>query len=270
MDEFGVILLTVFMVLLACGVLHRPVRLTYIRVRDHCKYHPRASQFQDARRKLSTVSEYASASPEKQDVESGVNQPDAGPERPICIEPLFVPNNKTAAGPGPMQGMPSQISGEAAGVLSVQDSEGQAGPIQHTAEPASEDGNTKPAVSKGEGISIGRLWRKSPVKKYMKASDDDILTLKGCRHAFHARCLSSWFLIQRYDCPVCRNPYWLSREENARAAHARPEPRPGGRDGEPGIAGPAGPGLRLRLGKPERCRFGSVKAQHHVGFSIVW
>ncbi|KAK2060656.1 hypothetical protein LY76DRAFT_591241 [Colletotrichum caudatum] len=244
MDEFGVILLTVFTVLLACGVLHRPVSLTYIRVRDHCKYHPRASQFQDARRKLSTVSECTSASPEKQDIESSFNQDDAGPECPICIEPLFVP---TAAGPRPLQGMPSQSSGEAAGVLSVQDSEGQAGPIQHTAEPPGEDRNTKRAASKGQGISIGRLWRKSPVKEYMKASDDDILTLKGCQHAFHARCLSSWFLIQRYDCPVCRNPYWLSREEKARAAHARPEPRPGGRDGEPGIARPAPARLAVAL-----------------------
>ncbi|KAK2033027.1 hypothetical protein LX32DRAFT_128984 [Colletotrichum zoysiae] len=214
-----------------------------MRVRDHCKYHPRASQFQDARRKLSTVSECTSASPEKQDVESGLNQHDAGPECPICIEPLFVPNDTTAAGPGPMQGMPSQISGETAGVLSIQDSEGQGGPIQHTAEPAGEDGNTKPAASKRGGISIGRLWR----KKYMKASDDDILTLKGCQHAFHARCLSSWFLIQRYDCPVCRNPYWLSREEKARVAHVRPEPRPGSRDGEPGIAGPAPARLAVAL-----------------------
>ncbi|EFQ34880.1 uncharacterized protein GLRG_10024 [Colletotrichum graminicola M1.001] len=81
MDEFGIILLTIFMVLLACGLLlHRPVRLTYICVRDHCKYHPRASQFQDARRKLNTVSDCTSACPEKQDLESGLNQHDAEPE----------------------------------------------------------------------------------------------------------------------------------------------------------------------------------------------
>lgn len=45
--------------------------------------------------------------------------------------------------------------------------------------------------------------------------DDDILTLNSCGHSFHCKCLSSWFLIERYDCPVCREPYYkshLSRE----------------------------------------------------------
>lgn len=36
----------------------------------------------------------------------------------------------------------------------------------------------------------------------------EILKLKSCGHWFHARCLSSWFLIDRYDCPVCRKSYW--------------------------------------------------------------
>ncbi|KAK1979800.1 hypothetical protein LZ30DRAFT_596161 [Colletotrichum cereale] len=80
MDEFGIILLTIFMVLLACGVLHRPVRLMYMRVQDHCKYHPGTSRCQDARRKLDTVSECTTASPEKLDLESGLSQHDAGPE----------------------------------------------------------------------------------------------------------------------------------------------------------------------------------------------
>ncbi|KAH7318148.1 hypothetical protein B0I35DRAFT_235917 [Stachybotrys elegans] len=37
---------------------------------------------------------------------------------------------------------------------------------------------------------------------------DEVLTLQSCGHCFHARCLSSWFLIRRYDCPVCRAPYY--------------------------------------------------------------
>ena len=37
---------------------------------------------------------------------------------------------------------------------------------------------------------------------------NDVLTLNSCGHAFHSRCLASWFLIQRYDCPVCRVVYY--------------------------------------------------------------
>lgn len=40
--------------------------------------------------------------------------------------------------------------------------------------------------------------------------DDDILTLNSCGHSFHCKCLSSWFLIERFDCPVCREPYYKS------------------------------------------------------------
>ncbi|KAK1585937.1 uncharacterized protein LY79DRAFT_259210 [Colletotrichum navitas] len=244
MEEFGIILVAIFMVLLACGLLHRSVRLTYIRVRDHSRYHPRASQFLDARRNLSTVTECTSACPEKQDLESGLNRHDAEQECPICIEPLFLPNNTNVTGAQPMHVMPSQIPGGAAGVPSVEGSGRQTWPTQHMTGDASEDRNAKPAASKWE-ILVGRLWGKSPVKTCTKLSDDDILTLKGCQHAFHAKCLSSWFLIHRYDCPVCRNPYWQSREEKARVAHAPPGLGPGpgpglgGGDDEPGITRPA-------------------------------
>ncbi|KAK2015046.1 hypothetical protein LZ32DRAFT_602743 [Colletotrichum eremochloae] len=199
-------------------------------MQDHCKYHPKASRFQDARRKLDTVSECTSGSPRKQDLESGFNQDDVQPECPICIGPLFVPNNKNAAGAEPMQAMPSQTPGGSAGIG------GQAGPSQHMA--AGDASDTRNPASKW-GISVGRLWGKRPVETSMKPSDDDVLTLKGCQHAFHANCLSLWFLIDRYDCPVCRNPYWQSREEKARAALAPPGPESDGGDNGPGIARPA-------------------------------
>ncbi|KZL74619.1 hypothetical protein CT0861_10547 [Colletotrichum tofieldiae] len=210
-----------------------------MRVQDHRKYHPRTSQFQDARRKLSTVSECTSAGLEKLDLESGLNLHDAEPECPICIGPLFVPNNTSAAGAGPMQAMPSQVSGGAVEVL--EESGGRAGPIQHTTGGASDGRTTKPPASRWRA-SMWRLWEKSPAKTHTQASDDDILTLKACQHAFHAKCLSSWFLIGRYDCPVCRNHYWQSREERARTTSAlsglgrRPELEGGG--GGPGIARP--------------------------------
>ncbi|GKT58034.1 hypothetical protein ColTof4_11959 [Colletotrichum tofieldiae] len=141
-----------------------------MRVQDHRKYHPRTSQFQDARRKLSTVSECTSARLEKLDLESGLNLHDAEPE---C-----------AAGAGPMQAVPSQVSGGAVEVL--EESGGRAGPIQHTTGGASDGRTTKPPASRWRA-SMWRLWEKSPVKTHTQASDDDILTLKACQHAFHAK-----------------------------------------------------------------------------------
>jgi hypothetical protein len=47
--------------------------------------------------------------------------------------------------------------------------------------------------------------------------DTEILVLQGCKHAFHARCLATWFLADGFDCPVCRSPYWMRRERMARA-----------------------------------------------------
>lgn len=41
----------------------------------------------------------------------------------------------------------------------------------------------------------------------------EILRLRSCGHWFHARCLSSWFLIDRYDCPVCRKSYWNGKSK---------------------------------------------------------
>ena len=37
---------------------------------------------------------------------------------------------------------------------------------------------------------------------------DDILTLNTCGHVFHSRCLASWFLMDRFDCPMCRVQYY--------------------------------------------------------------
>lgn len=51
--------------------------------------------------------------------------------------------------------------------------------------------------------------------------DDDVLTLNSCRHAFHSRCLASWFLMERYDCPVCRVVYYRRPSLPERAVATR-------------------------------------------------
>ncbi|KAF1953758.1 hypothetical protein CC80DRAFT_506950 [Byssothecium circinans] len=52
---------------------------------------------------------------------------------------------------------------------------------------------------------------------------EEVLMLRVCQHAFHGSCLTSWFLIERYDCPICRLTYFRH-------------------------------GKRQLLGLPERCR----------------
>ncbi|KAI1099567.1 hypothetical protein F4804DRAFT_321632 [Jackrogersella minutella] len=39
-------------------------------------------------------------------------------------------------------------------------------------------------------------------------NDDEVLKMKRCTHMFHTRCLATWFLRKKYDCPVCRTPYF--------------------------------------------------------------
>ncbi|KAL0943174.1 uncharacterized protein CTRU02_201060 [Colletotrichum truncatum] len=224
MDEVGIILLTLFLFLLVLGPLYRPICITYSRVKDHRKYHPRTSQFEDARQKLSTVSECTTIGREKLDVESSLNQHDSGPEwmslsltltadSPICIGPLFVSSSGHASVEGPTQAMPSQASGTG-GDGSVL--EGSGGQLTHSGVAI-----IKKLVEASKWRLL-QLRKEKASKSPSESPDDEILTLKICQHAFHAKCLSSWFLIERYDCPVCRSQYWLTREMRARAASAPP------------------------------------------------
>ncbi|KAH9909684.1 hypothetical protein F4778DRAFT_9309 [Xylariomycetidae sp. FL2044] len=45
-----------------------------------------------------------------------------------------------------------------------------------------------------------------------QAIHDDVLKMKKCTHIFHARCLATWFLRRKYDCPVCRTTYYQEVE----------------------------------------------------------
>ncbi|KAF2661196.1 hypothetical protein K491DRAFT_480955 [Lophiostoma macrostomum CBS 122681] len=59
-------------------------------------------------------------------------------------------------------------------------------------------------------------WLFHPSEELFKDGADtqllDVLTLRECKHAFHSSCLISWFLIKRYDCPVCRRAYYHHEE----------------------------------------------------------
>jgi hypothetical protein len=51
---------------------------------------------------------------------------------------------------------------------------------------------------------------------------DDILTINACGHSFHSKCLSSWFLIERHDCPVCRVQFYKGTQRRESTLHVSP------------------------------------------------
>ncbi|KAF2195684.1 hypothetical protein K469DRAFT_681958 [Zopfia rhizophila CBS 207.26] len=82
------------------------------------------------------------------------------------------------------------------------------------------------------------LARAASVSGVSLAEKEEILRLKICGHEFHAECLISWFLIWRYDCPICRTVYYKKADEkkkeeqetrNSREQEARLEDESGRR-----------------------------------------
>lgn len=96
---------------------------------------------------------------------------------PICIGPLV----------GPLMPEPAHTVGD--------------DPPQ-TLDQASTVAHKTQSRSEGEGTTA------RPDNTDLDMEDDDILTLNTCGHSFHSKCLSSWFLIERHDCPVCRTAYY--------------------------------------------------------------
>ncbi|KAI5918864.1 hypothetical protein F4810DRAFT_553001 [Camillea tinctor] len=45
-------------------------------------------------------------------------------------------------------------------------------------------------------------------KRKKQPINDDVLKMKRCTHTFHSRCLLTWFMNKKYECPVCRTVYY--------------------------------------------------------------
>ncbi|TDZ38261.1 hypothetical protein C8035_v006839 [Colletotrichum spinosum] len=172
---------------------------------------------------------------------------------PICIAPLFVSNHSGVR--ATTGGQPVFV--QAVATLAPSDEDG-CGPASNAEQQTRQgSGSVEHRVSKG--INSFRLSRVAQLWKRPRSDrcgpdgppDDDILTLNTCQHAFHAKCLSSWFLIERYDCPVCRSQYWQTREMRTRAASAPPGPS----SFESGVgAGGTGDGSRTGPRRPPPVR----------------
>ncbi|KAF4617956.1 hypothetical protein G7Y89_g15026 [Cudoniella acicularis] len=59
-----------------------------------------------------------------------------------------------------------------------------------------------------KGESSGSGSRSSALTLLERLQEGENLTLKKCNHMFHGSCLTSWFLLERRDCPVCRADYF--------------------------------------------------------------
>ncbi|KAF4120652.1 Zinc finger, C3HC4 type (RING finger) [Geosmithia morbida] len=93
------------------------------------------------------------------------------------------------------------------------------------------DGNTREALAELSTVASERCRRirnmgRSIWEKLKKSQQRDevqhgnrpyheyevILTLNKCGHTFHSQCLAMWYLMGRYDCPVCRQRYYTPRK----------------------------------------------------------
>ncbi|KAI0865915.1 hypothetical protein F4860DRAFT_200114 [Xylaria cubensis] len=50
------------------------------------------------------------------------------------------------------------------------------------------------------------VFKKTPA--CVQAMDTEVLKINRCGHTFHSRCLVTWFLQGKPDCPVCRTTYY--------------------------------------------------------------
>jgi hypothetical protein len=152
-------------------------------------HNPQPRQMDTARRKLSTVTT-STILPRPSDVPAtdveASTRPSEFGECPICIGPLVPePTYAVTQDPRPMLEQVSTVTSHEK--MSQAKSQETVGQIEEVT-----DGN------------------------------DDILTINVCGHSFHSKCLSSWLLIDRYDCPVCRMPYYKGMPRHQQALNVSP------------------------------------------------
>ncbi|KAH7179229.1 uncharacterized protein B0J16DRAFT_167985 [Fusarium flagelliforme] len=190
MEPVGIILLVLFLFILVMG----PLACMRMSARNNVAekvYNPQPRQLDTARRKLSTVTTSTilprpNAVPAA-DIEALTPQSEFG-ECPICIGPLVPePVHTVTQDPRPVLEEVSTVTSHKASNKTT--SKNQATPEQI------ED---------------------------VTSTDDDILTINTCGHSFHSKCLSSWFLIDRHDCPVCRVPYYKGVPRHQQALNVSP------------------------------------------------
>lgn len=217
-EHIGVIILGIFILV---AVIAPACCIIWARRREHRKYHPSSKSFRKARRKLATAAEY------RKDTEKYLGGGDAEwtGNCPICIGSLTAETNEAPAENATTTGTAPPVGGSSAQDASGSSKEITAAAIASTAQPRGEGSGGGAAAeassekeSKGCSPIILTITRWLPLRlKQCKSQPErevEVMKLKGCGHWFHAQCLASWFLIDRYDCPVCRKIYFVGKPKN--------------------------------------------------------
>ncbi|KAI1494086.1 hypothetical protein F5X96DRAFT_56003 [Biscogniauxia mediterranea] len=84
---------------------------------------------------------------------------------------------------------------------------------QQTSSPSPRDAAEEVDLEAGKGsVSITTTTTSGDSEKQQQQQqqpiNDEVLKMKRCTHMFHARCLATWFMNRKYECPVCRTVYY--------------------------------------------------------------
>ncbi|KAI0471502.1 hypothetical protein GGR56DRAFT_654398 [Xylariaceae sp. FL0804] len=144
-----------------------------------------------------TLLEGVTEKPPRGDVEVETDQP----ECPICLGRLY-PNHEEA----------SAVDLEAG--HGVTRPETAATTTTATTATAASEGVQRPPAA-AAAVAVATAAPEAEEKRHSALQQpirDEVIEMKRCRHRFHARCLATWFLRRKYDCPVCRTPYYQEPE----------------------------------------------------------
>ncbi|KAK8035510.1 hypothetical protein PG993_010505 [Apiospora rasikravindrae] len=141
---------------------------------------------------------------------------------PICLASLY--------GLSPSERPSSEPEVEAGGGGGAVRGDLEAGTLKQKKTPAGKEASASVDVAEMAEAAKKRMmdklqtprrtsWRPQPI-------DDEILKMRRCPHMFHARCLATWFLMKRYDCPVCRAAYYQTSNESEESLSGRESVRP--------------------------------------------
>ncbi|KAK7966375.1 uncharacterized protein PG986_000652 [Apiospora aurea] len=140
---------------------------------------------------------------------------------PICLASLYgLPLSEAASSKSDAEGGRAAVSGDLeAGTLKKEEERPAVKEASASIDVAEMAEAAKKTMMDKLQKQKGTSWRPRPI-------DDEILKMRRCPHMFHARCLATWFLMKRYDCPVCRAAYYQTSNESEESLSGRESVRP--------------------------------------------
>ncbi|CAG9944498.1 unnamed protein product [Clonostachys rosea f. rosea IK726] len=234
MEQIGFIIIAFFCLFVVACPLITAIAARRRRRSQAAVAEPRAKSLIRARRKLSTVTacsfSVASTAGSIQrngshaDGEMNGARPGLG-ECPICIGPL-VPES-------PSRLTQTRLLGDE--TIAHQDVPSRRQSTNLTAEGRPSATDEISENNPHSGFPFGSHWFSQLRRKGSAGTEedcealtevDDVLTINSCGHSFHSKCLISWFLMDRNDCPICRQLFYSPPSIPSRVLLRVSQPRP--------------------------------------------